>query len=60
VLPVVPQKILDVDLAAVGLIGRLAGKCAVQAELALQLLGVLGPFLLIEEIFRRFATSVEE
>lgn len=55
-----PDEVLHVNLAAVGLVGWLAGECAVECELALELLGVLWPFFLVQEVLGRTTAAVEE
>jgi hypothetical protein len=59
VFPIVPDEVLDVDLAAVGLI-LLTGEGVVHDEFALEFLDVFWPFILVQEVLGGFAATVEE
>lgn len=58
-LPVLPKQVLDVDLASIGL-ELLAREGSVQNKLALELLGVLVPFVLVEEVLVGATAAVEQ
>jgi len=56
---IVPDKILHVDLAAVGTV-LLAGECDVHVKFTAELLLVLWPLLLVQEILVVAAAAVEQ